>query len=515
MDSTRGRGSTRGGRYVSRGTRGSAVGRAGGRGAWPPSSPTSNTAYANPTPPTSPSFYPPPRSETPVTLPSDRDIMAGLHASPLKTLRVPNLGSGASNTAVTIKNLKPLGSYNWTTAATPTIVVPGTPRAWMDRRLPIQVAADTGIVFVDQNSHHAPNGQTLVPLIAAVDKAHEINCRNARVAEMPFDWADEQIDFITDRNGLRKLLRWIDMRQAYSTAIPAQTDERRLKDWRIDMQLAPGNRTVLFNRWEKRDQEQMGGFSYGFNFEKATTTAARGVAESSGHHRIISYVSELHSKRLFPTQLRQSFEGLKMVVRFEVDAYIPTPLSSSSASDLDDLVGRLANMNVSKTPPTSLSSQHDYAASLTSTRATASPEPVTLDNGLTVLEGGTHIPHTSLVELTTRTERRAQQMDWPENFPQLFLAQTPNHFVGVHNRGRFASVVKRQLGRGEFAQVEQQVQPSLRILGAVLKEIAALVKAYGERGRLTLVCREGQLRVYERVSMESCLPDEMLERFEE
>lgn len=90
---------------------------------------------------------------------------------------------------------------------------------------------------------------------------------------LPLAWGS--FDFITDRNNLRKLLRWIG-----GTAS---------KDFRIDLQLA-GSRTILMNRWERRHQEQMPGWTYGFNFERASSQFPRGCEDSTGHHRIIQYV---------------------------------------------------------------------------------------------------------------------------------------------------------------------------------------------------------------------------------
>jgi hypothetical protein len=95
--------------------------------------------------------------------------------------------------------------------------------------------------------------------------------------DVNFDWST--IDFVTDRNGLRKLLRWI------GTPHP--------KEFRIDTQLA-GKRTVLLNRWEKRTRESLEGrkySTYGFSFEKASTKPAPNCEESTGYHRIVKYVS--------------------------------------------------------------------------------------------------------------------------------------------------------------------------------------------------------------------------------
>lgn len=107
----------------------------------------------------------------------------------------------------------------------------------------------------------------LLPLIVAVEKKAEVDGED-------FDWAST--DFVTDRNNLRKLLRWI------GGGSPS--------DFRIDIQLA-GKHTVLLNRWENRYKEEMSGMTFGFNFEKASTHHAKGCRDSTGHHRIVQYVS--------------------------------------------------------------------------------------------------------------------------------------------------------------------------------------------------------------------------------
>ena len=54
------------------------------------------------------------------------------------------------------------------------------------------------------------------------------------------------------------------------------------------MELA-GKQTVLFNRWDARTRENMPGYTYGFNFEKAMTAAVPGCEKGTGHHRIVKY----------------------------------------------------------------------------------------------------------------------------------------------------------------------------------------------------------------------------------
>lgn len=143
-----------------------------------------------------------------------------------------------------------------------------------------------GIHWIDQNSYRMPSAN-LLPLLVAVNQK-----RKDEGAPM-FPWGT--VDFVTDRNGLRKLMRWI--------------AGGEVKEFRIDAQLA-GHKTVLLSRWEKRTREQFNGRTYGFKFEKASTTPAAGCSESTGHHRIVTYVStyEFHVDRLTRSHFRTSMD---------------------------------------------------------------------------------------------------------------------------------------------------------------------------------------------------------------
>lgn len=344
--------------------------------------------------------------------------------------------------------------------------------------MPYQVQPDRGAVFVDQNGFRMPTA-VLLPLIAAVNRKADDDHKS------PFEWSS--MDFITDRNGLRKLLRWI---TAGATTV--------IKDFRIDTQLA-GTGTVLFNRWEKRTQEEASGYTYGFNYEKASTKPAEGCSGSTGYHRIVQYVkvqSYLSRTRADSTNWKQDLNGLKMVVRFEVDACIPTSSARSKSLSVDDsLADAIAGLKLSTT------SSADATKSSSKTPA------------LAILKGGSDVPQASLVELTTRSEARQADYDWVDSYPQLFLSQTSHHFLAVHQRGRFSSVQKRTLNSTELRAIERNIQPALRKLRRLLDVIKALVIKHGERGRLSLVCTAGELKVYERTGQASCLPDECMELF--
>lgn len=120
---------------------------------------------------------------------------------------------------------------------------------------------DTGHAIADHNSYHMKE-MPLLPLFAAVDANEDADT---------FDWS--AVHVVTDRNGLRRLLRWIG------------GDDT--KAFRIDLELA-GKRTVLMTRWDKEATTPFLGFTYGNNYLNAAT--GKPHEESSGHHRIISYV---------------------------------------------------------------------------------------------------------------------------------------------------------------------------------------------------------------------------------
>jgi hypothetical protein len=103
---------------------------------------------------------------------------------------------------------------------------------------------------------------SFLPLFAAVDAIGTV-----------VDWPS--VDIVTDRNALRKLIRWISGNAS--------------KEFRVDLELL-GENTILFNRWEKRYREMPTHTAYGFHFEEETTNAAPGCASSTGHHRIVKYV---------------------------------------------------------------------------------------------------------------------------------------------------------------------------------------------------------------------------------
>ncbi|CAA7261561.1 unnamed protein product [Cyclocybe aegerita] len=376
-------------------------------------------------------------------LPGDRNIMEGI-AVPI--IDIPEDNPKAQSVEIT--NCTYIGSYNWLERETPTILVPGSPPQWLDKPMPYHVPVDKGVICCDRNGLNMPN-TILLPLVVAVNKTAE--CKNSP----PFDWTS--VDFVLDRNALRKLMRW-----SNGTA----------HDFRFDLQLA-GKKTVLVNRFPLKVLEEASGFSSRYNFEKQSMQS---LPDCSEHYRIVTL----------------EMNGWQMVVRSEVDAFVPNEGNALApgvrSSDLDTQLRAM-----------SLSSSNQ--------------EP----NILKVQQGGRDIPASTLVELTTRsalssTERNV--LNWRDRYSQLLFSETASHFLALHERGNYQRLEKRSITAPEFKNAEEDAQKDIQKLVKVLELIRNLVIEEGKEGRLSVVCMDKVLSIHKRQGRESCLPDSMMALFE-
>ena len=222
-----------------------------------------------------------------------------------------------------LRNFSSIASYSWFEGASPFIAVPGVssgqilndlaytkvlghPRIWSNA--PSRVPADSGICFVDGNGAHMGHRSPLLPIFAAIDTLRD-----------NFPYRD--LDLVTDRNSLRKLLRCI--------------DQQSNRAFRIDIDLV--GKTCLFTRREESSMETINEFrGYGHEYEKAATKSRRGSEGEVSHHRIVTYVSRHHhdeiimwltsNVRIF-VDYRYSFGTKSMPVRSPKARIISSPLS--------------------------------------------------------------------------------------------------------------------------------------------------------------------------------------------
>ncbi|KAI0671233.1 hypothetical protein C8Q78DRAFT_974591 [Trametes maxima] len=446
----------------------------------------------------------------------DADMSEGLLPGVLHAFHVD---SGVdTGDPVKLENFKVLGSYNWIDAPQPTILVPGSPPEWRDRPLPFRVPPDSGIQVFDPNGYYMGSTSTLIPLFRAVDVVAEDN------ADTSMDWG--AVDFVIDRSSLRKILRWVRCTNADASSNtptttntttnakwntngnkPHQTDTTtnntprpaHTRSWaqrdprgaggvphfRLDLQLA-GKKTVLVERWDTRTCQELLHGSHGCrnNFDEAATSPARGPKSTKYHNRIVQY----------------DLEGVRLVVRFEADAYIPRE------NDPADLLSGLS-ISCSPSPPAPSPS--------------SPPTPDYSDTNLAVLHGGTLIPQSSLIEIATRTSKGRLTHKWHETYTQLLLSQTPHFFLAVHQNGQFSAVerhARRAAGGTSQPGLERfdrdaRMQRDLRQLVRVLGTMQGLVRGRGRRGRLSLVHRQGRLELFERDGDAGRLPESELARF--
>jgi len=222
---------------------------------------------------------------------------------------------------------------------------------------------------------------------------------------------------------------------------------------------------------------------YGLNFEKASTTPATGC-------------NETYAQRLSYFFSYQDFNGLKMVVRFEVDACMPPPRKPrprKSEPSVDSLIDSIQNMTLTNT---------------------AAPFSSSTMPALNIITGGGYVPQASIIELATCSEPRKESYNWKEAYGQLFLSQTAYHILAFHYRGRFTSLEKRKLSSQDLQEVHDEMKPYLKKLRKVLEIIQRTVIEHGSDGRLSFVCSDGKLSVYQRKSQTACLPDEAMSCFE-
>jgi hypothetical protein len=328
--------------------------------------------------------------------------------------------------------------------------------------MPMTVPIDSGKNFIDQNGHRMKKF-TLLPLIKAVQ-----DLTNQGLTQ-EFNWSS--VDFVTDRGRLRKLLAWA----------AGLSDQ-----WRIDTQLAGANTVLLSGRAPVTKETSGQSTSYGFNFEDASTYSAPGLENGPGHHRIVVYVRVLPKFDRIDPQRYQNFDGLRMVVRFEVDACLPYDATSSAPPSSSPATGK----TVAKKKPSSGSSSN--------------PPDVKI-----IRAGSSQVPQTHLLELKTHT---TAYMHWPKAYPQLYFSQTPHIYHAFHKSGTFTSVKKFTLGQSELVEVDKNAQVGFKKLRKLLGHIKSLVLKHGAM-RISLVCAGKTLSVYRIPQGESCLPEDALALF--
>ncbi|KAJ3573986.1 hypothetical protein NP233_g2065 [Leucocoprinus birnbaumii] len=399
-------------------------------------------------------------------MPRPRKTLASGLGDPLYAIEVP--GASQDHATDLLQDCRYIGSYDWAPSAkkgNPVIVVPGSPNVWQDLTLPFTLQPDVGIHFRDRNNAIL-QGQPFLPLLAAVNE-EQLFPRE--------EW--KTVDFVTDRNGLRKLLRWV---------VKASG-----RDFRIDTQLV-GDKTVVLNRREPSVTEKMPGHTFGFHFEEATTRPMPPSNRRSGHHhRIVTY----------------KFGRFRIVVQFEVDACLSREQASTSNSEEDELINAMAGMGLQSQAQGMTSG----ATASASTRSGADSRPKSNLFGMTIYHRGhADIPHSSIVEMASTSST----IKWDDRFPQLYFSQTGNHHLGHHQGGVFDRIDKLTLSSPKLQAVHQKLRPAFAKLEEALGQIQSILVEHGKEERLSLIYEKKELKVYRCPNQSSSFPPEALALFD-
>ncbi|KDQ26230.1 hypothetical protein PLEOSDRAFT_1107095 [Pleurotus ostreatus PC15] len=334
---------------------------------------------------------------------------------------------------IQISDCKYLSSYNWLHDQGSTIIIPGSPNALQDISSitpgSIQLIAD-GEGPSQGSGRNEMFSPHMLPLFVAVNLAR---IRGPQIYEEPFDWTS--FHFITDRSLLRQLHSWACTKKG--------------PPFRIDMQLL-GSETIVLSRYEMNNTHYPR--SFGSSFEDMFTRPAEGCENTTTHHRIVSY----------------EMAGLKMVVRFEVDAYLQDPDATKPDAKGD---------------------------------CYATPEELRLSGyDLKIRSGGSwEVPQSSLVEL--KTTKASNYPKWKKDYPQLFLSQTPHSYRAFHDNGKITEVQHDTLDSLVARGIHRRNAEALQKLLKLLKLIRGEVIKRGDRGRhMSLVCQGGDLGLHYRTS---------------
>ncbi|KAF9223143.1 hypothetical protein BS17DRAFT_156254 [Gyrodon lividus] len=347
-----------------------------------------------------------------------------------------------------LSDVKAIASYSWLEAPTPTIAVPGksnscrrqslplsfdqgSPWIWADDRGPVtHVPLDNGVQIIHHNVLEIGNQSPMVPLFAAIDVLHD-------------DFRYNDLDLITNRNSLRKLLRHID------------NDPSR-KDFRIDIDLVQD--TCLLTRCEENPAIIGSWSGYGNEYLKAATRAPRNCENMTDHHRIITY----------------NFGGLKVLLGFTADA--------CTESDIDDdlFLGSFSSLNIRPGGNTLAKAHMPSFAGL----------------GVKLTSPRSLIPQSHLIEVKTRSVRK--ELDGRDIYIQLYLSQIPWVYVAWHQQGVFQQVEKIALKSDTMKPHARNAAASISKLKVLLLDILKAVREQGSGVPLSLVCQGGILTLWKR-----------------
>ncbi|KAF2719590.1 hypothetical protein K431DRAFT_295892 [Polychaeton citri CBS 116435] len=336
----------------------------------------------------------------------------------LETLVVGALG-GDKIIDYGISGTQYVASYNWLEKDNSTILVPGLPPTWTPLKEPQKMKEDRGDYFRDPNAARAP----IYPIAPAVQSLL------AQDEEFPC----QSIDLLACTSTLGNLLRYV------------RGAEKPFRFW---VQIV-GN-TVFFIRHENSPAELIPDVKgFGHTFPETYTTWQWMVKGSVSHQRLLQY----------------NLGGLKCIIRFQCDGYLPEKLNPSTCE---------AILNDSKNLQTQ-DNGVDQLLQNTIISSTRDPEKQT---GLKVSKLGCTIPQDAIFELKTHSIRKISEDTLAEELPRFWIAQVPNFVLAHHDRGVFGRIEIVDV-REDLSKWELENQHNMKQFQCLVEKIISKAKKDG------------------------------------
>ncbi|KAI1303870.1 geranylgeranyl pyrophosphate synthetase [Xylaria venustula] len=356
----------------------------------------------------------------------------------------------------TIGDVKHLASYSWIEASTPTIAVPGIPPRWSPPAVARRLQKDSGLIYIAQNAARHPESP-LEPLF-----------RSLYIVNPDYDVGE--VDLISDRNNIRKLLSFID----------PSSSRNGLETFTIEAEAI--DNTVILSRIETKTSETIAPHEFkgfGHEYEKAYTRCQ--LRNSTGYHRIVSY----------------RFGGLNFIIRHEVDGYVSQPTATSSkrnVTEADGLAGMLGSLSLST------------AGDIAQRTRTFTPS----GSKMTIREEGIVVPLDSTLEIKTRVSHKL--LNIAEIASQLWASQTPKLVRAYHTRGLFQEAKVEDVTK-EIKAWERANQKHLKRLAALIKTICSAVRECGGKAVVQYDETTDKMTVVRKASARRMLPEDLYSKW--
>jgi hypothetical protein len=255
----------------------------------------------------------------------------------------------------------------------------------------------------------------------------------------------DDVDVVVNRNTLQSLLKYINAKAS--------------QPLRLDLDLVAN--TLFIGRRVLHAKSGSAPNSYGRSFEAYFATEDPQLESANGHHRVVRY----------------DFGGLNMIVRIEVDAYIP---------------------NAPYDPSSPLAPHPFFDPYL------SPPGGIPHSLQTSVIPAGTLIPHFLTIELKSNEKSKPLE--------QMWLGRTPNAFLGRGKGGFLKQATVEKASEEELVKWEIDNQGSLKKLAWLLGELREVAKRSEGSAVLVVMGKGSMMEVFEVERKVGAVPGEIVEK---